>query len=265
MIINDPKLCTTCGTQFPLNSDIEICSICAEERQYVPRSGQSWTTHRQLLKNHTNKIVQLNDNLYEIVIEPSFAIGQRAFLVLSESGNVLWDCIPLLDEKTINFINSKGGIKAIAISHPHYYSNMNDWAETFNCSIYIHKKDAPYIANFGNRVLLWEGNEKIVWDDLKLINIGGHFDGSSVMIISSMSKDGTMLTGDTMYLSLSKKHFAIMYSYPNRIPLPISEIKRIKERLNAISFDTIYGFYSYQNVIGNAKEILKISFERYLA
>ena len=264
MIENYQKLCSTCGTQFPINSTVEICSICAEERQYIPITGQSWTTHRELLKNHTTKVVQINKNLYEIVIEPTFAIGQRAFLVISESGNVLWDCIPLLDEKTINFIQSKGGLKAIAFSHPHYYSNMNDWASTFNCQIYIHKKDASYIVDNGEHVILWEGNENPLWDDLKLVNIGGHFDGSSVIMIPSMSKNGTMLCGDTMYLSLSKKHFAIMYSYPNRIPLPISEIKRIKNRLTEISFDTVYGFYSYQNVSGNAKDILTASFEKYL-
>jgi hypothetical protein len=67
-----------------------------------------------------------------------------------------------------------------------------------------------------------------------------------------------------MYLSPSMKHFAFMYSYPNRIPLPISELKRIEVRLNALNFDSIYGFYSYQNVLGNAKTILKASFERYI-
>jgi len=54
-----------------------------------------------------------------------------------------------------------------------------------------------------------------------------------------------------------------MYSYPNRIPLPKSEIKRIKDRLNIICFDTVFGFYSYQNLTCNAKEILQSSFKRY--
>jgi hypothetical protein len=257
------KICKTCGTQFPENSAVEICTICAEERQYVPEGGQSWTTHQQLSATHKNKITQLNDNLFEIVIEPRFAIGQRVFLVLSKSGNILWDCIALLDTETINFIKSKGGLKTIAFSHPHYYSNMNDWATTFNCPIYIHKNDESYIVDRGENIKFWEGYKVDLFDDIAIHNIGGHFDGSSVLLIPSMSKEGSMLTGDTMYLSPSMKHFAIMYSYPNRIPLPISELKRIEKRLNALDFDSIYGFYSYQNVMGNAKSILKMSFERY--
>lgn len=264
-IMNTKKICIACGTQFPLEkNNIEICTICSEERQYIPQKGQSWTNHQTLLTTHKNKIVKLNENLYEIVVEPSFAIGQRAFLVISKTGNILWDCIPLLDFETIKFINEKGGLKVIAISHPHYYSNMNDWAATFNCPIYIHKKDHEFIIDNGKNVKLWEGNKIEIFDYINIHNIGGHFDGSSILIIPSMSKLGTMLTGDTMYLSPTKKHFAIMYSYPNRIPLPINEIIRIKDRFETISFDTVYGFYSYQNLTENAREIFNKSLETYL-
>jgi hypothetical protein len=262
--MNQQKICKTCGTQFPKSSNIEICTICAEERQYIPEQGQSWTTHQKLLSSHKNRILKIDETLYEIVIEPNFAIGQRALLVISKSGNILWDCVPLLDTDTINFINEKGGLKAIAFSHPHYYSNMNDWAKVFNCPIYIHKKDEAYITDNGENIKLWDGDEIELIDNIKIYNIGGHFAGSSVLVISKMSKLGTMLTGDTVYLSPSKKHFAIMYSYPNRIPLPISEIQRIKRRFDNISFDSIYGFYSYQNLTENAREILKKSLERYL-
>jgi hypothetical protein len=262
--MNEQKICTTCGTQFPPNSDVKICIICAEERQYIPEKGQTWTTHKLLSSSHKNKIKKIDENLFEIVIEPSFAIGQRALLVVSKSGNILWDCVPLLDIETINFVNNLGGLKAIAFSHPHYYSNMNDWAYAFNCPIYIHKKDKEYILDKCKNVKLWEGNEIEILDNIAVHNIGGHFDGSSVLVIPEMSKLGTMLTGDTLYLSPTKKHFAIMYSYPNRIPLPIKEIVRIKKRFDNISFDSIYGFYSYQNLTENAREILNKSLERYL-
>ncbi|WP_257668709.1 hypothetical protein [Parapedobacter tibetensis] len=170
----------------------------------------------------------------------------------------------MLDEETIRFISSKGGLSAIAFSHPHYYSNMNDWAKVFDCPIYIHQADEQYIMDKSEYIHLWEGEEIPLWDDLKLVNIGGHFEGSSVLLISEPSKKGVILCGDTMYLSPSKNHFALMYSYPNRMPLPISEIKRIKQRLDTLDFNSVYGFYSYQNVIGTAKEILEASVKRYL-
>ena len=257
------KICCTCGTQYSTNFTSDTCYICSEERQYIPEMGQLWTDHSSLMMNYKNKFVKHHNHLFEIVIEPTFAIGQRAFLVISEGGNILLDCVPLLDQETIDFIHSKGGLKAICFSHPHYYSNMNDWAETFDCPIYIHKKDEQFIVDKGIKVFLWEGEVVKILDDIVMYNIGGHFAGSSVLIVPKLSKGGTMLCGDTMYLSPNKKHFAIMYSYPNRIPLPKSEIKRIKDRLNIICFDTVFGFYSYQNLTCNAKEILQSSFKRY--
>jgi len=258
-----PKICITCGTQYPVNDDQELCIICSEERQYIPEEGQQWITPEALASNHKNEIIQLNDRLFEIVTRPQFAIGQRALLVLSENGNILWDCISLLANDTLSFISKKGGLKAIAISHPHYYASMNEWATTFNCPVYLHQHDEQWIVDEGEKIVLWQGDEKLLWDDIRIINIGGHFAGSCVLLIPSMSEKGTILCGDTMYLSPSKKHFAVMYSYPNRMPLPISEIKRIKERFEALQFDSIYGFYSYQNLTENVKDIVRTSFERY--
>jgi hypothetical protein len=56
-------------------------------------------------------------------------------------GNILWDCISLLDEATVDIINALGGLKAIAISHPHYYATNAVWSATFgNVPVYIHER-----------------------------------------------------------------------------------------------------------------------------
>jgi len=258
------QICTACGTQFPTALGHSICPICLDDRQAVPHEGQGWTTPERLVAQHSVKILKLSESLYEFMITPRFAIGQRAFLAISESGNILWDCIPLLDEATIEFIESKGGLKAIAFSHPHYYSNMNQWADAFDCPIYIHVNDKIFIHDKGPRVTLWTGFTKDLWDGITIYNIGGHFPGSSIVRIPKMSKEGVVLLGDTLYLSPSLKHFALMYSYPNRIPLPRQEVLSVKEKLSRVPFDTLYGFYSYQNVHVDAKKLVDVSLDRYL-
>ncbi|MHA4809738.1 MBL fold metallo-hydrolase [Flavitalea flava] len=259
------KVCTTCGTQFPAGDNPKICSICADDRQYIPEGGQGWTTPGAITKRHSVRILALSEQVYDLMITPTFGIGQRALLVTSEKGNILWDCIPLLNEPTIEFIRSKGGLQAIAFSHPHYYSNMNDWAEVFDCPIYIHQDDEPWIVNKGKQISLWKGGEKELWDGMKLIHVGGHFPGSAILQVPFLSAEGSIFCGDTLVLSPSKKHLSVMYSYPNRIPLPLHEVKRIKKLLGTISFDTYYGYESTQNVYGKVKEILEESFKRYFA
>ena len=224
-----------------------------------------WTSLPELTRKHGVATNEVSSGLYELQMMPSFAIGQRALLVTTPQGNVLWDCIALLNDPTIAFIKSKGGLRAIAFSHPHYYTTMNEWAEVFNCPILIHQQDEPWIFNRGPHVRLWSGAEEPLWEGMKLLHVGGHFPGSSVLQVPFLSAAGAILCGDTFYISPSKKHIAVMYSYPNMIPLPLCEIARIKQLMQPIPFDTMYGFYSSQNVLGEAKTLLDISLAGYRA
>ena len=107
-------ICATCGVQFaPTDDPPQRCPICEDERQYVGWSGQQWTTLDDLRQNHKN---QLRDDLGLVGIgtQPSFAIGQRALLVDTPHGKLLWDCITLIDDETVNEVRKLGGIRAIA-------------------------------------------------------------------------------------------------------------------------------------------------------
>ena len=108
------------------------CTICTDARQFVGLDGQQWITLAQLKSTHRNNIRKEESGLYSIVTEPAFAIGERAFLLQTPGGNVLWDCITLIDDETIRALNNLGGVAAIAISHPHYYTSMIEWSVAFN-------------------------------------------------------------------------------------------------------------------------------------
>ncbi|HVS91343.1 MAG TPA: hypothetical protein VHE59_04875 [Mucilaginibacter sp.] len=262
---NRMTICTTCGTKFPHNERVPaLCPICNDDRQFIDLKGQSWTNSEDLEKGHAVRIRKISERLHYLTVRPSFAIGQRAFLLLSKGGNILWDCIPLLDEATREFIHSKGGLKAIAFSHPHFYSNMNEWAAEFNCPIYIHEADKPWIFNYGPNVKLWAGDEKPLWDDLKLVHVGGHFPGSSMLHTASISKDGAMLCGDSLYISRSLRHTAVMFSYPNNIALLKEDFIAFYEKCSKLKFDTLYGAtFEGQDLEGNAYEVFTASMNRY--
>jgi uncharacterized Zn-finger protein len=260
---NEHRICSTCGTQYK-NPGQEICFICSDERQFIPEQGQSWTTHQQLLQKHKVEVLKLQDNLYQFTISPAFSIGQRALLLLSPGGNILWDCIPLLDEAVIEFIMANGGLKAIAFSHPHFFSNMNQWADKFDCPIYINALDKDWIFNKGNNIKTWEGEHKQLWDDISIINLGGHFPGSSILHARKATPGGTVLSGDTVLISPDKKHISIMYSYPNRIPLPVKDANRIMTKLKALEFDSLYSAFPNLGLINNVKDILTSSIARYI-
>lgn len=263
--MNKALICTTCGTQYPPDKQVpELCIICNDDRQYVTEDGQHWTDMDELKRNRSTKIEVLCDNLYSLKTEPNFALANRALFVKSPGGNVLWDCITLPDKNAIDFINANGGLKAIAFSHPHYYSAMNEWAAIFNCPVYIHSNDSQWIMYKGEHITLWNGNDFKLWDGIRIVHTGGHFPGSCVLHVPSLSAKGTILSGDTMYIARSKRHIAVMYSYPNQILLPRNEFVAFYEKCKGLEFDTMYGAFVNQDLVGDAKQIFNTSMHRYI-
>ena len=129
-------VCATCGTSYESGAAPPAhCAICTDERQYVPRSGQIWTYREQIAAQHDNRWREHRPGLLSIETTPRFAIGQRAFLLTTPAGNILWDCIANLDSATIRLVTALGGLHAIAVSHPHYYTTMQDWSAAFGAPI----------------------------------------------------------------------------------------------------------------------------------
>lgn len=256
-------ICTTCGVQYaPADTAPTSCPICEDERQYLNPAGQSWTTLKHLNANHKNIFELVAPGIYAIYTTPSFAIGQRAHLIISANGNILWDCITGLDETTTNIINALGGIKAIAISHPHYYSTIAEWSNTFNdVPVYVHLADEQWLGRRPEALQLWQGEEMELWDGIKIIRCGGHFAGSCVLY--NPANEGSLFVGDTIQVAPDLKTVSFMYSYPNMIPLPKKDILHISKAVEEYRYNAMYGAFG-RYILNNAKDSMRYSVERYL-
>lgn len=259
-------ICITCGTQFAQSSQTpERCPICEDERQYVGHDGQQWTTLPELQQSHRNRIERQEDRLYGIGTEPKFAIGQRALLIQSDQGNVLWDCVSLIDDETIERVNALGGVSAIAVSHPHYYSSAVEWAQAFGVSLYLHEADRQWAMRPDPAIEFWQGDTLEIQAGITLIRTGGHFAGGTVCHwASGTSALGTLCTGDVIQVVADKRWVSFMYSYPNLIPLAADKIRQIVEAVEPYAFERIYGAWWEAVVLSQAKASVRRSAERYL-
>jgi hypothetical protein len=150
-------ICMACGTQFAESpAPPPSCPICDDPRQYIPEVGQRWTTLEELRGDHANRVGPEGE-LVGVATEPWFAIGQRALLVPFGERRLMWDCVTLLDDATAAEVERRGGLAGIAISHPHYYSGMVEWAHRFDCPVHLHADDARWIMRPDPAVELWEG------------------------------------------------------------------------------------------------------------
>ena len=260
-------ICTACGMQYAESAQPPAqCAVCEEERQYVPPRGQTWTTLPALAQSHMNSFREYDSGIIGIGSTPQFAIGQRALLLRTAGGNILWDCIATLDAATITAIKGLGGIKAIAISHPHFYTTMVEWAHAFGATIHLNAADKDWIKRNDPAIKLWQGDVHKLWDGVTLIRCGGHFPGGTVLHwAQGAGGRGVVCSGDILTVATDRKWLSFMRSYPNFIPLSAREVTHIGQAMAPFSFDVLYGHYFDRVIAKDAKQVLEKSVARYLA
>ena len=260
-------ICTACGLQFPASGEPpRECPICADYRQFVPRAGQRWTTLEELRRDHRNAFQQLEPALFGFSTTPEFAIGQRALLLRTPAGNVLWDCVSLIDEATVEIIKGLGGLRAIAISHPHYYTTMVEWGRAFGAPVLLHAGDGQWAVRQDPSLTFWDGDARDVLPGVRLIHCGGHFSGSVILHWEAGADGcGVLLTGDTIQVLPDNRCVSFMRSFPNMIPLPAAEVTRIAAIAGGLRFDRIYGAFWDRDVTRDARARVQESADRYVA
>jgi glyoxylase-like metal-dependent hydrolase (beta-lactamase superfamily II) len=255
-------LCATCGTQYPPgDAPPGACPICEDPRQYVPHdTGQVWLRWDEFVDGRR---AELRDDhgLLGIGCEPSFAIGQRALLVKTAAGNVLWDCIPYLDAALAERVSSEGGLAAIAISHPHYYSAMVEWAHAFGCPIHLHEAERKWVMRPDPSIRFWAGEQLELGAGVTLVRCGGHFEGGQVLHLADRR---ALLAGDIVQVIPDRRFVSFMWSYPNLVPLPAARVEAIGAALAPFEFDTIHGAWWGRVVEGDGSAVVRRSVGRYL-
>ena len=169
------------------------------------------------------------------------------------------DCVPSLDPALVEMVQALDGVTAIAISHPHYYSAMIDWAHRFDCPVLLHADDARWIMRPDPSIELWDGETREL-GRLTLLRLGGHFAGGTVLL----TPDRRLLSGDIVQVIPDRTHVGFMYSYPNLIPLPVAAVSAIADKLEPYEFETIQGAWWGTTVPRDGKGVVRRSAERYV-
>ena len=259
-------ICVTCGVQqAPRASTPERCPICEDERQYVRQGGQAWTTLEELAsQGHRVEVRELEPGLTGLGASPAVGIGQRGLLVRVPGGNVLWDCFGYIDAKGVEAVRALGGLVGIAFSHPHFYGVMVEWSRAFGgCPIWIPSDDRMWVQRDDPAIVEWRGTREL-FPGVTLIQTGGHFDGSAVLHwAAGAGGRGALLVGDTITVVPDVRAVSFMRSYPNLIPLPADEIRRIVRTVEPYPFERIYGGWWDRVTKSDGKGAVERSARRY--
>jgi hypothetical protein len=268
-------ICETCGAQYapvPEHPDAppERCFICEDERQYVGHRGQRWTTNPVGLREsgRRNHVAIAEPGLTTIETRPAFGIGQRAHLIETPAGNFLWEPTSLIDDETVAAIRERGGLRAIASSHPHLYGSIIEFSHAFGgVPVWLPAADRDWIPWPDTVICYWDGDtaDPLPGSGLRLIRVGGHFAGSAVLLWpAGAGGRGAAFCGDMPQVAADRRWVSFLYSYPNMIPLPASEVRRIAGVLAAYSFDRLYGSWAARVIPSDAHAAVQRSAARYV-
>ena len=261
-------VCLACGVQVAEGPAPAACAICADERQFVGvggHGGQRWATLDELAAHHRNVVAEEEPGLVGLVTRPRLGIGQRALLVRTPAGNLLWDCLSLVDDATLDTLEELGGVAAIALSHPHFYGACVEWSERLGgAPIYIHEDDGDWAQRPSDAYRFWSGDEVEPVPGVRLLRLGGHFPGSSAVLWpAGAGGRGALLSSDTVQVVPDRRFVSVMWSYPNHVPVGRATLDAMATRLEALAFDRIYGAFPGTVVRSGGKEAITRSLARY--
>jgi len=257
--------CRTCAVEQPDTAEPpETCAICSDDRQYVRPSGQRWTTLAELAgEGHSGSVGEVEPGLLGITITPSVGIGQRALLVRTDAGNLLWDPNGYVDDDLEAAVRAAGGVAAVASSHPHMFGAQVDWARRFDAPVWVQERDRGWVQREDERVQGW-GETHEVLPGVTLHRIGGHFPGSAVARFTGTDGATVLLTGDTVAGTPDEHWVSFMRSFPNKVPLSAAVVRTVADRVLALGPERLYDNFG-GCVRADASTWVARSAERYVA
>jgi hypothetical protein len=259
-------VCPACGANYPpAETAPERCPLCEDERQWVPPTGQRWTTMARLAADGYHSVVrEIEPGLIGIGCEPGVGVGQRGLLVQTSEGNLLWDPAPFLDDAALAAVREAGGVRAVSSSHPHMYGAAVEWSHAFGAEILLAEADAGWLMRPDPAVRTWSGAVEVL-PGVTLIQCGGHFPGSAVAHWAAGADGrGAIFVGDTIFVTPGEDRVSFLYSAPIRLPLAEPGVSGIVSALAGYDFDRIYGGWWSPAIRRHGKQVLERSAQRYI-
>ena len=260
-------LCETCAVETAdLDAPPPTCEVCDDERQWVPATGQRWTTVEALRERGTRiTLTSLEPDLWGLQAVPRVGIGQQMLVVRTPEGTLLFDCLGYVDDAALEAVRALGPTLAVAPSHPHMYGVQTEWASALgDVPVLVAERDREWLRRPSPLVELYDERRDVA-PGLVLHRVGGHFRGQAVAEWRAGADGaGVLLAGDAVSPNPDRRSMSFLRSYPNRIPLSGNVVQRIATQLESLHFDRLYDNFGGVTPSG-APVMLRASADRYAA
>ena len=192
------------------------------------------------------------------------AIGQRALLVTTAEGNLLWDPPGYLDELSVQAVADAGGLRAVTASHPHFYGSMADWSRVFDAEVLLCEADLGWLTRPPERPrrpgrARWRSCPGSPWSSAAAISRAARWPTGP-----GAGGAGALLSGDFIFVTPGEDRVTFVGNAPNRLPLSERAVRAVAEAVQPYQFDRVYGGWWKPVLRADAKAVVERSAERYI-
>ena len=261
-------ICATCGVEHADSPEPPAadCAICSDERQWVPRTGQKWTTAEELRAAGIRvELREIEPGLIAVTSDPEVGIGQQSMLVKTDAGNLLFDPLGYVDDDAAVRVLEHGPVLAIVASHPHMYGAQVSWSRALgDAPVYVNGADEEWVRRPDDVIRIFRGTLELA-PGLELHTLGGHFPGSTAALWDAGAEGkGVLLAGDAIFPNPNGTSVSFMRSYPNLLPLSAAVVARLARQALGLRFDRLFNNFG-RSVPQDAHAVIRASADRYIA
>jgi len=251
-----PYLCTNCGFWQKHFTVPPTCPVCTDFRHTPPDDGFRFLTPEAVAAEVSTVWTGEDTDIVTFSTEPCVGIGPNGYLIRRPDGNVFFDGTAHYGLEALDLIASLGGIRWLTASHPHAYGALWQLQERFAPTVVIQVKDLPWTNAFQTA---WPLDESLTLaPGLTLIHTAGHFAGHSVL---HWADKRTLFAGDMLKFH-GTAGLSTHKGFNRKIPMSHAEIRRYKEVVQGLEFDTVYT--TFETAPCTQADVLRL-FDRQLA
>ncbi len=234
-----PYACANCGHWQRYFAPPPDCPVCTDTRNDLPEDGWRFLTVeevRPMLRGHWRR---LERDMVAFSVSPPLGLNGTGWLLLQPEGNIAFEAAPFYTDEMLAEIEQLGGIRFLAASHVHGYGALWQLQDAFRPEVLaIQKEDLRLTKAF--RVTRPYDEALEIAPGLVLHHVGGHYEGQSVLhdagrrilFCGDAFKVDQDAAGNSTAVSTHK-------AFHKSIPLTPGEIRRYREVIAGLDFDTV--------------------------
>ncbi len=228
------------------------CPVCSDVRNDLPEDGWNFLPEDRIAETHHGEGIEIVPGLWAFSTTPALGLAGTGWLIVRPGGNIAFEAAPYYSSTMLTQIEALGGITFLAASHAHGYGALFQLQRRFDPEVVaIQKEDLRMTKAF--RVTTPYDDMLELAPGYTLHQVGGHYDGQACLhdapgrrlFCGDMFKIDQDETGRSRAISSHK-------AYHKDIPLTHAELRRYRDVIAPLAFDTILTPFEYAPDVSHA-------------